>query len=44
MSAHTTPDGTEHRNERHLRTFVLVRRAGRWRIAHDQNTAVQGSG
>lgn len=40
MSTFTTPDGTEHENEQHIRTFVLVRRNDRWRIMQDQNTAV----
>lgn len=34
----TTPDGTRHVNELHVRTFVVVRRAGAWRIMQDQNT------
>ncbi|HET7459060.1 MAG TPA: SgcJ/EcaC family oxidoreductase [Gemmatimonadaceae bacterium] len=38
MSAFTTPDGTRHVNELHVRTFVVVRRAGAWRIMQDQNT------
>ena len=38
MSTFVTPDGARHENERHIRTFVVVRRAGRWLIEHDQNT------
>jgi uncharacterized protein (TIGR02246 family) len=36
----TTPDGTRHENERWIRTFVVVRRAGRWLIMQDQNTVI----
>ncbi len=40
MSTYTTPDGVKHENERHVRTFVVVKRSGRWRIMQDQNTIV----
>ena len=40
MSTYTTPDRTKHENERHIRTFVVVRQSGRWLIAHDQNTTI----
>jgi len=40
MSTFTSPDGVKHENERHIRTFVLVRRAARWLIMQDQNTVV----
>jgi uncharacterized protein (TIGR02246 family) len=40
MSTFTTPDGTKHENEQHIRTFVLVRRNELWLIMQDQNTAV----
>lgn len=39
-STFTTPDGVTHENERHIRTFVVVRRSGRWLIMQDQNTTV----
>lgn len=42
MSTFTMPDGSRHVNEAHIRTFVLVERAGRWLIMQDQNTAVAG--
>ena len=38
MSTFTTPDGTKHENEEHIRTFILVRRNDRWMIMQDQNT------
>jgi uncharacterized protein (TIGR02246 family) len=40
MSTFTTPDGTKHENEQHIRTFILIRRNDRWMIMQDQNTAV----
>lgn len=42
MSTYTTPDGTRHENERHIRTFVVVKRAGRWLVMQDQNTIIGG--
>jgi uncharacterized protein (TIGR02246 family) len=41
MSTYVTPDGTRHENERHIRTFVIVQKAGKWLIEHDQNTTIQ---
>ena len=40
MSTFTTPDGVRHENERHIRTFVVVKRSGRWLIMQDQNTLI----
>ncbi len=40
MSTFTTPDGARHENERHIRTFVVVNRNGRWLIMQDQNTTI----
>lgn len=40
MSTYTTPDGVTHRNDRYIRTFVVVKRGGRWLIQQDQNTIV----
>ena len=40
LSAYTTPDGVRHVNERHIRTFVVVKRGARWQIMQDQNTIV----
>jgi uncharacterized protein (TIGR02246 family) len=42
MSTYTTPDGKRHENERHIRTFVVVKRAGRWLVMQDQNTIIGG--
>jgi uncharacterized protein (TIGR02246 family) len=40
VSTYITPDGIKHENERHMRTFVVVRRNGRWLIMQDQNTII----
>jgi uncharacterized protein (TIGR02246 family) len=40
MSTFTTPDGITHQNERHIRTFVVVRRGNRWLVMQDQNTTI----
>jgi uncharacterized protein (TIGR02246 family) len=37
-STFTTPDGVKHENEQQIRTFVLVKRGGKWLIMQDQNT------
>ena len=42
-SAFTGPDGIKHGPGRSIRTFVVVRRDGRWRIMQDQNTLIQGN-
>jgi len=42
MSAFITPDGVKHENERHIRTFVVVKRGPRWLVMQDQNTAIRG--
>jgi uncharacterized protein (TIGR02246 family) len=40
MSPFTSPDGIKHGTERHIRTFVVVKRGGRWLIMQDHNTTV----
>lgn len=40
MSTFTTPDGVAHQNERHIRTFVVVKRGNRWLVMQDQNTTI----
>ena len=42
MSTYVTPDGIKHDNERHIRTFVVVKRGGRWLVMQDQNTTIAG--
>jgi uncharacterized protein (TIGR02246 family) len=41
MSTFTTPDGVKRENERPIRTFVVVKRSGRWLIMQDQNTLIK---
>ena len=40
ISPFTAPDGSKHVNERYIRTFVVVRRGGRWLVMQDQNTVM----
>jgi len=40
IGTYVTPDGIKHENNRHLRTFVVVKKKGRWLIMQDQNTIV----
>lgn len=40
MSTFMTPDGVKHEDERHIRTFVVVKRSSRWLIMQDQNTTI----
>jgi uncharacterized protein (TIGR02246 family) len=42
MSTFTMPDGSQHVKEGHIRTFVVVKRAGRWLIMQDHNTTIGG--
>jgi uncharacterized protein (TIGR02246 family) len=41
MSPFASPDGVKHGSERHIRTFVVVRRSQHWQIMQDQNTTIQ---
>ena len=43
MGTYYTPDGSKHENERHVRTFIVVRQGDRWRIMQDQNTQIRSS-
>ena len=40
MSPFTSPDGVKHGAERHIRTFVVVKRDRHWLIMQDNNTTV----
>ena len=40
ISTFTTPDGITHQNQRHIRTFVVVKRGNRWLVMQDQNTTI----
>jgi len=41
VDTYTTPDNVTHANERHMKTYVLVKKNGNWLIAQDQNTVIQ---
>ena len=41
MGTYTTPDGIKHENERQIKTFVVVKRSGKWLIMQDQNTVIR---
>jgi len=40
---YTTPDGVKHENERHIKTYVVVKKSGKWLLTQDHNTVIQGS-
>ena len=42
MSTYFSGDGARHENERHIRTFVVVKRNGQWLVMQDQNTTISG--
>lgn len=42
VNSFTTPDGVKHENERQIKTYVLVKKKGRWLLAQDHNTVIQG--
>jgi uncharacterized protein (TIGR02246 family) len=43
VTSYTTPDGVKHENERHIKTYVVVKQKGKWLLTHDPNTIVQGA-
>ena len=36
----TPEDGVKHENERQIKTYVIVKRNGKWLLALDQNTLI----
>jgi len=40
MGTYALPDGIKRENERQIKTFVVVKRNGKWQIIHDQNTVI----
>lgn len=40
---YTTPDGITHENNRHIKTYVVVKKRGSWLLAQDHATAIQSS-
>lgn len=42
IDTYTTPDGVKHENERHIKTYVVVKKKGKWLLTQDHNTVIQG--
>lgn len=40
IDPYTTPDGVKHKNEKQMKTYVLVKKTGNWLLAHDHNTII----
>ena len=40
LSTYTSPAGVKQVNTRNIRTFIVVKRKGRWLIMHDHNTFI----
>jgi len=38
---YVTPDGVKHENERHIKTYVVIKKEEKWLLAQDQNTVIQ---
>ena len=36
----TTPDNKQHINERHIKTYIIVKHHRKWRLIHDHNTII----
>lgn len=41
VTTYNTPDGIKHENERHIKTYVIVKQKDKWLLAHDHNTIIQ---
>jgi uncharacterized protein (TIGR02246 family) len=41
ISDFTTPDGVTHKNEQHVKTYVVARNKGKWLLTHDHASIVQ---
>lgn len=41
ITTFTTPDGVKHENEKHIKTYVIVKQYGKWLLTHDHNTIIQ---
>ncbi len=40
IDTYTTPNGKQHVNERHIKTYVIVKQKGKWLLTQDQNTII----
>lgn len=43
VGMYITPDGVKHENERHIKTYVAVKKKSTWLLVQDHNTIIQGS-
>ena len=43
VSPHRSSNGEMHINEKWAKTYVIVRRNGKWLLAHDHATTIEGS-
>jgi uncharacterized protein (TIGR02246 family) len=41
IDKYTTPDSVTHVNERHIKSYILVKRGGKWLLTLDHNTVIQ---
>lgn len=41
VDTYITPDGVKHENERHIKTYVVVKKNGKWLLAQDHATTIQ---
>ena len=42
IDTYVTPDGIKHENEKHIKTYVTIKKNGKWLLELDQNTIVMG--
>jgi uncharacterized protein (TIGR02246 family) len=43
INTYVSPDGVRHENEKQAKSYIIVKRQGKWFLVQDQNTIVQGS-
>jgi uncharacterized protein (TIGR02246 family) len=41
ITVFSTPDGVKHENEKHIKTYIVVKQNGKWLLTHDHNTIIQ---
>ncbi|MBN1791771.1 MAG: SgcJ/EcaC family oxidoreductase [Bacteroidales bacterium] len=40
LDDYITPDGNLHKNERQMKTYIVIKQEGKWLLAHDHNTVI----
>ena len=40
MDEYFTPDDKIHKNERQIKTYIVIKQEGKWLLAHDHNTVI----